>query len=113
QDPQLVAVAREELRPGDLLFFGTDDKIDHEAIWIGDGKVLQATAYGVPSTQISAFETSPRLGDRFRYARRLLGLPDARKPGGLDAAAAQTLEARVGEIVRGEKASFGVVFVDL
>src|SRR5205085_2346348 len=50
QDPQLVAVAREELRPGDLLFFGTDDKIDHEAIWIGDGKVLQATAYGVPST---------------------------------------------------------------
>ncbi|HKC23425.1 MAG TPA: NlpC/P60 family protein, partial [Thermoanaerobaculia bacterium] len=113
KDPQLVPVAREALRPGDLLFFGSEDKIDHEAIWIGDGKVLQATAYGVPSTQITAFEKSPRLVNRFLYARRLLGLPGARKPAGLDPRALAALEARVAALTQGEKASYGVVFRDL
>src|SRR5262249_61191863 len=70
QDPQLVPVAFDALRPGDLLFFGTEDKIDHEAMWLGDGSVLQSTRHGVPGVQITPFD-SPFLRPFFRYARRL------------------------------------------
>ncbi len=70
QDPQLVPVAFEKLRPGDLLFFGTEDKIDHEAMWIGDGTVLQATRHNVPGVQVTPYD-SPFLKPLFRYARRL------------------------------------------
>ncbi|MDL2719181.1 MAG: SH3 domain-containing C40 family peptidase, partial [Acidobacteriota bacterium] len=70
QDPQLVAVAFDKLRPGDLLFFGTEDKIDHEAMWVGDGTVLQSTRHNVPGVQITPFD-SPFLKPLFRYARRL------------------------------------------
>ena len=70
QDPQLVPVAFEKLRPGDLLFFGTEDKIDHEAMWIGDGTVLQSTRHDVPGVQVTPFD-SPFLKPLFRYARRL------------------------------------------
>ena len=113
KEPRLVPVRFEELRPGDLLFFGTEDRIDHEAIWMGDGKVLQATAYGVPSTQVSVFAESARLKDRFRYARRLLGEPGAKKPGGLDKEAAAALKARVEALIGGEREKFGVAFLDL
>lgn len=105
REPRLRPVSFADLRPGDLLFFGTDEKIDHEALWLGDGKVLQASAYGVPSTQITPFEESPRLKERFRYARRLDGpLPR------VDAAA---LEARLKALASGGEASYGVVFKDL
>ena len=70
QDPQLVPVAFGALRPGDLLFFGTEDKIDHEAMWLGDGMVLQSTRHGVPGVQVTPFD-SPFLKPLFRYARRL------------------------------------------
>jgi beta-lactamase class A len=113
KEPRLVPVRFEELRPGDLLFFGTQDRIDHEALWIGDGRVLQATAYGVPSTQVSVFAESPRLKDRFRYARRLLGEPGAKKPGGLDAQAVGAVKSRVEALVAGRKESYGVAFLDL
>jgi beta-lactamase class A len=113
QDPQLVPVPLDALRPGDLLFFGTEEKIDHEAIFIGDGKVLQATAYGVPSTQITVLSESPRLRSRFRYARRVVGLPDAPPQAGLDAARTAALKARVEALAREGKATFGVVFKDL
>jgi cell wall-associated NlpC family hydrolase len=70
QDPQLVPVSFEAVRPGDLLFFGTEEKIDHEAMWLGDGMVLQSTRHGVPGVQVTAFD-SPFLKPVFRYARRL------------------------------------------
>ncbi|HEX7528208.1 MAG TPA: SH3 domain-containing C40 family peptidase, partial [Thermoanaerobaculia bacterium] len=70
QDPQLVPVAFENLRPGDLLFFGTEERIDHEAMWIGDGTVLQSTRHNIPGVQITPFD-SPFLKPLFRYARRL------------------------------------------
>ena len=69
QDPQLVPVASEKLKPGDLLFFGTEDKIDHEAMWIGDGTVLQATPRRA-GVQITPYD-EPRSEALFRYARRL------------------------------------------
>ena len=119
QDPQLVSVAFEKLQPGDLLFFGTEDKIDHEAMWIGDGTVLQSTRHNVPGVQMTPFN-SPFLKPLFRYARRLkkeegkissngkegLGAP-------LDAAKSAALRVALEEISRGSGAKFGIWFKDL
>jgi cell wall-associated NlpC family hydrolase len=44
-DPQFhhgVAVARSALRPGDLLFFGSKGYAEHDAIYVGDGRMLEA-----------------------------------------------------------------------
>ena len=44
-DPQFhhgVAVARNALRPGDLLFFGTRSYAEHDAIYVGNGRMLEA-----------------------------------------------------------------------
>lgn len=113
RDPKLVPVRFEDLAPGDLLFFGTEDKIDHEAIWLGDGLVLQATATGVPGTQITRFAESDRLHGRFRYARRLAMMPGAPKPGGLDARKLAALETRLKALAGDGTATYGIVFKDL
>ena len=119
QDPQLVPVAFEKLRPGDLLFFGTEDKIDHEAMWIGDGTVLQATRNNVPGVQVTPFD-SPFLKPRFRYARRLKKTEEkisskGEESGGprLDAAKVRRLESTLEEISRASGARFGIWFKDL
>ncbi|MGE0455878.1 MAG: serine hydrolase [Vicinamibacteria bacterium] len=113
RDPQLVPVAFEKLQAGDLLFFGTESRIDHMGMWLGDGRVLQATAYGTPSTQITEFATSPRLKDRFRYARRLAALAGAQKPGLLSEAARQRLESVLSDLAAKGGASYGIYFKDL
>ena len=51
-DPQFragVPVARRALRPGDLLFYGTQRYVHHVAIYAGDGQMLEApgSAYRV------------------------------------------------------------------
>jgi beta-lactamase class A len=119
QDPQLVPVSFDALRPGDLLFFGTEDKIDHEAMWIGDGTVLQSTRHNVPGVQITPFD-SPFLKPLFRYARRLKKeeekIPSNGKEGGgprLDAAKAAKLQASLESIADSSGARFGVFFKDL
>jgi cell wall-associated NlpC family hydrolase len=49
----VVPVAREELQPGDLLYFGrSEDKITHTGLYIGDGKFINATAHDKPMVQI-------------------------------------------------------------
>ncbi len=119
QDPQLVPVAFEKLRPGDLLFFGSPDKIDHEAMWIGDGTVLQATRHDVPGVQITPFD-SPFLKPRFRYARRLRKTEEKISSKGeesagarLDASKVAALRVTLEEISRGSGARFGIYFKDL
>jgi beta-lactamase class A len=119
QDPQLVAVAFEKLRPGDLLFFGTEDKIDHEAMWIGDGTVLQSTRHNVPGVQITPYD-SPFLKPLFRYARRLKKeeekISSNGKGGtapGFDAAKVRRLESTLEEISSASGARFGIWFKDL
>jgi beta-lactamase class A len=113
RDPRLVPVAFERVQPGDLLFFGTEDKIDHMGMWAGDGRVLQATAWGVPSTQITAFSESSRLKDRFRYTRRLAVLTGAPKPSGLTPAKAAVLEGRLKELAASGGARYGILMKDL
>jgi beta-lactamase class A len=118
QDPQLVPVAFEKLRPGDLLFFGTEDKIDHEAMWIGDGTVLQATRHNVPGVQVTPFD-SPFLKPVFRYARRLKKEEEISSNGKdgtgprLDAAKIAALRVALAEIASGSGAQFGIWFKDL
>ncbi len=112
RDPQLVPVRREDLVPGDLVFFGTAEKIDHVAFWAGGGEVLQATQYGVPSTKETTFE-SERLAPRFRYARRLAALPGAPRPAGLTPAKATALGKALDALAAEGKATFGIVVKDL
>jgi beta-lactamase class A len=112
QDPQLVPVSPEALSPGDLLFFGTPEKIDHEAIWIGDGTVLEATRNGVPGVKLTPFE-APYLRPLFRYARRLALLPGAPKPGRPNPVKVAALKAKLEEIAAASGARFGIVFRDL
>ena len=112
RDPQLVPVGFEELAAGDLVFFGTEEKIDHVGFWTGEGNVLQATSHGVPSTQETRW-ASERLAPRFRYARRLAALPGAKSPPGLTPARAAALAKTLGELAAAGKATFGIVVKDL
>lgn len=46
-------VERDELQPGDLLFFGRSaEHITHTGMYIGDGKFINATTYQKPMVQI-------------------------------------------------------------
>jgi len=112
QDPQLVPVAFEKLERGDLLFFGTENKIDHEAMWIGDGTVLQATRHNVPGVQITPFD-SPFLKPLFRYARRLRISSNEKDGPGLTPAKARDLEAVLRGIAVSSGARFGIYVKDL
>lgn len=47
-------VTRDELRPGDLIFFGESfERISHVGMYIGAGEFIHATAYRKPMVQIS------------------------------------------------------------
>jgi hypothetical protein len=49
----VVPVKREELKPGDLLFFGgSADRITHTGMYIGEGKFINATTWIRPVVQI-------------------------------------------------------------
>ena len=49
----VVAVKREDLQPGDLLFFGgAADRITHTGMYIGEGKFINATTWIRPVVQI-------------------------------------------------------------
>lgn len=112
QDPQLIPVSFEALRPGDLLFFGTEDKIDHEAMWLGDGMVLQSTRHGVPGVQVTPFD-SPFLKPVFRYARRLGISSKENAAPGLTPAKARELEGVLRGIAAASGARFGIYAKDL
>ena len=66
-----VAVQRNSLRPGDLLFFGNaSDKITHVGMYIGRGRFLHATTHDQPAVQISRLK-DPHWSRLFVAARRL------------------------------------------
>jgi beta-lactamase class A len=113
REPKLVPVGFESLQPGDLLFFGTEDRIDHLGMWMGEGRILHATAYGRPSTQVTEYATSARLVTRFRGARRLALLPGAPAPGPLTAARLAALELELRSLAAQGGARYGIYFKDL
>ena len=56
----VTAVQRKQLRPGDLLFFGSSaDRITHTGMFIGHGEFIHDTLNGRPGVQISRLKDSP------------------------------------------------------
>jgi lipoprotein Spr len=63
-----VEIPREQLRPGDLVFFG-DPQIQSAGIFLGENRIVTATpAFGVVYAQL----TEPPFAESYRTARRLL-----------------------------------------
>ena len=49
----LAPVKREDLQPGDLLYFGSSDKrITHTGVYLGDDKFIDATTFETPMVRI-------------------------------------------------------------
>ncbi len=67
-DPRFVAVDRFDSMPGDLVFFGTGDRIDHVGMQLGDGRFVHAA--GGDGTMVSTWGED-RFTPRFVDARRL------------------------------------------
>jgi len=44
QEEAAEKLSAEELRPGDLITYGSPEGADHIAFWVGDGRILHATA---------------------------------------------------------------------
>jgi cell wall-associated NlpC family hydrolase len=56
----MQVIDRENLRAGDLLFFGSaPDKITHTAMFIGNGEFIHATTHSNPVVQISRLDDEP------------------------------------------------------
>ena len=59
----MTKVARSELQPGDLLYFGDSaDKITHTGFYLGAGEFIHATTNTRPVIQISRLEDNPWTG---------------------------------------------------
>jgi gamma-D-glutamyl-L-lysine dipeptidyl-peptidase len=67
--PGAETVSREQLEPGDLLFFG-ESKITHTGMYIGNGQFINATTHERPVVQISDL-ADPYWTKRFLTARRI------------------------------------------
>lgn len=56
----MLRITREELEPGDLLFFGPDErKISHTGFYLGAGEFIHSTTNTKPVLQISRLEDEP------------------------------------------------------
>jgi gamma-D-glutamyl-L-lysine dipeptidyl-peptidase len=56
----VTAVARAELLPGDLLFFGESlDRVTHTGMYIGNGEFIHDTTHDHPGVQISKLADDP------------------------------------------------------
>jgi len=64
-------VAPQDLRPGDLLYFGdSPEKVNHTGMYIGGGEFIHATSQGRPMVQISRLDEAP-WNERLVGCRRL------------------------------------------
>jgi len=53
-------VGRKDLKPGDLLFFGSSSaRITHTGMYLGDGEFIHDTTFGHPGVQISRLDDTP------------------------------------------------------
>jgi cell wall-associated NlpC family hydrolase len=66
--PDLALVGREDLRAGDLVFFGLE-RITHVGLYLGDGRFIHATTHQWPIVQISSLGEA-HWTERYRGARR-------------------------------------------
>ncbi len=63
-------VSRQQLRPGDLVFFGQRHGVDHAGIYVGDGRFVHAPSTG-GTVRLDALD-SPYWSSRWLLARRVL-----------------------------------------
>ena len=68
--PGFKEIAKEDVQPGDILYFGFDGKVSHTGIYLGDNKFINATTFGSPIVQISDLR-SPHWQKIYIVARRL------------------------------------------
>jgi cell wall-associated NlpC family hydrolase len=68
EDPRGLPVDKQDLQPGDLLFFGKES-VTHVGLYQGDGRFIHATTHETPVVQESRLEDAPWPG-LFRGARR-------------------------------------------
>ena len=69
-DPNADAVGRDKLEPGDLVFFGADEKsISHVGLYLGDGRFINATTHEVPSVHEDRLD-DPHWSAIYQGARR-------------------------------------------
>ena len=45
QAQQGVTVSADQMRPGDLVFYGNGSRVNHVAMYIGNGQVVHASTY--------------------------------------------------------------------
>ena len=65
-------VARSEMTPGDLVFFGRRGKVDHVGIYLGEGRFVHAPRTGRDVT-VSTMQGG-YWGNKFLEARRVAGI---------------------------------------
>jgi gamma-D-glutamyl-L-lysine dipeptidyl-peptidase len=69
QEAAAEELRRQNLRPGDLVFFGLRERADHVAFWLGEGRILHATQReGVQAVVEEPLENVP-LEHGLRFAR--------------------------------------------
>jgi cell wall-associated NlpC family hydrolase len=69
----VTVVERKDLKPGDLLFFGSSPaKITHTGMYLGNGEFIHDTTHGRPGVQISRLDDEPWT-HLFVAARRVKG----------------------------------------
>ena len=67
----MVPVTRDQLRPGDLLYFGeSPDKIIHTGMYLGNGEFIDATTWQQPVVQIDRLDDQ-HWASLFVAARRI------------------------------------------
>lgn len=67
----MMPVNREDLRPGDLLYFGKSlEKITHTGMYLGNGEFINATTYEQPVVRVDRLD-DPHWQKLFVAARRL------------------------------------------
>jgi gamma-D-glutamyl-L-lysine dipeptidyl-peptidase len=69
-DPGEAPVEAADLRPADLLFFGSDPKnITHVGLYLGDGRFIDSTTHGVPVVREDRLD-DPHWSSIYQGARR-------------------------------------------
>jgi cell wall-associated NlpC family hydrolase len=69
QEAAAERLEERDLRPGDLAFFGPRERADHVAFWLGEGRILHATAReGVHAVVEESLENAV-LEHALRFAR--------------------------------------------
>lgn len=65
-----VKIAKEDLEPGDIIYFGTDQKITHSGIYLGNNKFISALSQPTPSVEINDMQEK-HWQDLYITARRI------------------------------------------